>query len=104
MISTRRRIAAAEDRNDDTCGHVRAFLEYRRLNAAQRNAGGDRNEPAFQPYLVLRPPSGRRHDSVGVKPLIADLDFAALLADKAFDNNAIRAQLDKQGALAVIQG
>jgi len=35
-------------------------------------------------------------------PLIADIDFEALIADKAFDNNAIRAELDKRGALAVI--
>jgi transposase len=50
--------------------------------------------------FVLLP--GQRHDSVGVMPLIADLDFEALIADKAFDNNAIRAELDKRGALAVI--
>jgi transposase len=50
--------------------------------------------------FVLLP--GQRHDSVGVKPLIADIDFAALLADKAFDSNAIRAELDERGALAVI--
>jgi len=50
--------------------------------------------------FVLLP--GQRHDSVGVKPLIADIDFAALLADKAFDNDAIRAELDERGTLAVI--
>lgn len=50
--------------------------------------------------FVLLP--GQRHDSVGVKPLIANIDFAALLADKAFDSNAIRAELDQRGALAVI--
>ena len=27
------------------------------------------------------------YDSVGVAPLLTDLDFAALLADKAFDRN-----------------
>jgi transposase len=43
---------------------------------------------------------GQRHDSVGVAPLLKDLDFAALLADKAFDGDALRAELD--GALAVI--
>ncbi len=37
-----------------------------------------------------------------MKPLIADIDFAALLADKAFDNNVIRAELDQRGAVAVI--
>ena len=45
---------------------------------------------------------GQRHDSIGVEPLIAGLDFDALIADKAFDNNAIRAALDERGALAVI--
>jgi transposase len=50
--------------------------------------------------FVLLP--GQRHDSVGVMPLIADLDFEALIADKAFDNNAIRAELEARGALAVI--
>ena len=35
-------------------------------------------------------------------PLIADIDFKALVADKAFDSNAIRAELDERGALAVI--
>ena len=50
--------------------------------------------------FVLLP--GQRHDSVGVMPLIADIDFKALIADKAFDSNAIRAVLDERGALAVI--
>jgi transposase len=50
--------------------------------------------------FILLP--GQRHDTVGVKPLIAGIDFSALLADKAFDTNAIRAELDARGALAVI--
>jgi transposase len=50
--------------------------------------------------FVLLP--GQRHDSVGVMPLIAAIDFKALIADKAFDNNAIRAELNERGALAVI--
>lgn len=37
-----------------------------------------------------------------MEPLIAGLDFDALIADKAFDNNAIRAALNERGALAVI--
>jgi transposase len=45
---------------------------------------------------------GQRHDSVGVAPLLKDLDFAALLADKAFDSDVIRADLDDRGAVAVI--
>jgi transposase len=50
--------------------------------------------------FVLLP--GQPHDSVGVMPLIAGIDFKALIADKAFDSNAIRAELDKRDALAVI--
>lgn len=45
---------------------------------------------------------GQRHDSVGVAPLLQGLDFTALLADKAFDTNAIRADLSERGATAVI--
>ena len=50
--------------------------------------------------FVLLP--GQRHDSAGVAPLLTDLDFAALLADKAFDSDVIRADLDDRGAAAVI--
>ena len=50
--------------------------------------------------FVLLP--GQRHDSIGVEPLIAGLDFEALIADKAFDNDAIRANLNERGAVAVI--
>ena len=50
--------------------------------------------------FVLLP--GQRHDSVGVAPLIAGIDFQALLGDKAFDNDWLRAELDQRGALAVI--
>ena len=45
---------------------------------------------------------GQRHDSVGVAPLIEGIAFEALLADKAFDNDWLRAELDKRGAAAVI--
>lgn len=45
---------------------------------------------------------GQRHDSIGVEPLIAGLDFDALLGDKAFDNDWLRAELDQRGAMAVI--
>jgi transposase len=34
--------------------------------------------------------------------LIADLDFEALIGDKAFDNNWLRANLKERGATAVI--
>lgn len=50
--------------------------------------------------FVLLP--GQRHDSIGVEPLIADIAFEALIADKAFDNNALRAELGERRALAVI--
>jgi hypothetical protein len=50
--------------------------------------------------FVLLP--GQRHDSIGVEPLIADLDFEALIGDKAFDNNWPRANLKERGATAVI--
>src|SRR3974390_3349567 len=50
--------------------------------------------------FVLLP--GQRHDSIGVEPLITGVEFGALLADKAFDNDALRATLDERGAVAVI--
>ena len=50
--------------------------------------------------FVLLP--GQRHDSIGVAPLIKDIDFEALLGDKAFDNDWLRAELDSRGAAAVI--
>ena len=46
--------------------------------------------------------AGQRHDTVGVGPLIRDLHFDALLADKAFDVNWLRAELNHRGARAVI--
>jgi transposase len=45
---------------------------------------------------------GQRHDSVGVEPLIAGIDFDALIADKAFDNDWLRAELDRRQSIAVI--
>jgi transposase len=50
--------------------------------------------------FILMP--GQRHDSVGVEPLISDVAFDALLADKAFDNNWLRAELNDRSAIAVI--
>jgi transposase len=50
--------------------------------------------------FVLLP--GQRHDTLGVAPLISDLSFDALLGDKAFDVDWLRAELDSRGALAVI--
>ena len=45
---------------------------------------------------------GHRFDTVGVPPLIEGVDFEALIADKAFDSDAILADLDGRGAKAVI--
>ncbi len=42
--------------------------------------------------FVLLP--GHRFDTVGVPPLIDGVPFGALIADKAFDSNAIIADLD----------
>ena len=50
--------------------------------------------------FVLMP--GQRHDTKGVKELIADVHFEALLADKAFDVNWLIEELNKRGAQVVI--
>ena len=46
--------------------------------------------------------AGQRYDTVGVPPLIEGLVFDALIADKAFDSNAIVTDLDARGAKVVI--
>ena len=45
---------------------------------------------------------GQRYDTIGVAPLISDLEFGALLADKAFDANWIIDELNERGAKIVI--
>ena len=45
---------------------------------------------------------GHRFDSVGVPPLIDGIAFDGMIADKAFDSNAIIADLDERGAAVVI--
>ena len=50
--------------------------------------------------FVLQP--GQRNDIMGVKPLIEGVSFEALLADKAFDADWLRKELDERGAMAVI--
>ena len=45
---------------------------------------------------------GHRFDTVGVPPLLDGVGFGGLIADKAFDSNAIIADLDDRGAKAVI--
>jgi transposase len=50
--------------------------------------------------FVLLP--GQRFDTVGVLPLIEGVALGALIADKAFDSNALVADLDARGAKVVI--
>jgi transposase len=50
--------------------------------------------------FVLLP--GQRFDTLGVPPLLDGVAFGALIADKAFDSNAIVADLDARGAKIVI--
>ena len=45
---------------------------------------------------------GQRYDTVGVAPLIKGVAFAGLIADKAFDTDAIIADLNQRGAKVVI--
>ena len=45
---------------------------------------------------------GHRYDSIGVPPLIDRVAFDGLMADKAFDNNALVAELNERGAEIVI--
>src|ERR1700751_3660823 len=44
--------------------------------------------------FVLLP--GQRHDSIGVEPLITGVDLDALIADKAFDQDDLRATLNER--------
>ena len=50
--------------------------------------------------FVLLP--GQRFDTIGVAPLIKDVEFGGLIADKAFDANWIIADLNQRGAKVVI--
>jgi transposase len=50
--------------------------------------------------FVLLP--GQRHDTVGVPPLIKDVAFGGLIADKAFDANWLVSDLNERGAKVVI--
>ena len=45
---------------------------------------------------------GQRYDTIGVAPLIKGVTFDGLIADKAFDTDAIVADLNKRGAKVVI--
>jgi transposase len=50
--------------------------------------------------FVLLP--GHRFDTVGVPPLLDGLAFGGLIADMAFDSNALIADLNERGAKIVI--
>ena len=50
--------------------------------------------------FVLLP--GQRYDTVGVAPLIRDIEFGGLIADKAFDSDWIIADMNERGAQIVI--
>ncbi len=50
--------------------------------------------------FVLLP--GQRYDTVGVAPLIRDIEFGGLIADKAFDADWIIADMNERGAQIVI--
>jgi transposase len=50
-------------------------------------------------FLLL---PGQAHDMKGVAPLIRDVSYGALLADRAFDANWLLEELDERGATAVI--
>ena len=50
-------------------------------------------------FLLL---PGQAHDMKGVAPLIHEISFGALLADKAFDADWLLQDLDERGATAVI--
>ena len=41
---------------------------------------------------------GDRYDSVEVPPLIENIEFGGLIADKAFDSNALIADLNERAA------
>jgi len=45
---------------------------------------------------------GNRYDTIGVAPLIEDIEFEGLIADKAFDSNWIIETLHERGAKIVI--
>ena len=50
--------------------------------------------------FVLLP--GHRYETVGVAPLISDIEFGGLIADKAFDSDWIIAEMNQRNATTVI--
>ena len=45
---------------------------------------------------------GQRHDLIGAAPLLDGVEFEALIADKAYDSNELRAELQGRGVTVVI--
>lgn len=45
---------------------------------------------------------GQHYDTVGVPPLIKDIEFGGLIADKAFDIHSIEDEMRERGAHIVI--
>ena len=43
--------------------------------------------------FVLLP--GQRHDLIGVDPLLDGVEFETLIADRAYDSNALREELQE---------
>ena len=64
-----------------------------------QNTRADRRARQSGPLRLL---PGHRFDTVGVAPLIDGIAFGGLIADKAFDSNAIIANLNERGAKIVI--
>jgi len=50
--------------------------------------------------FILLP--GHRFDTIGVAPLIKDIEFGGLIADKAFDSNWIIEDMNERNAKIVI--
>ena len=50
--------------------------------------------------FVLLP--SQRHDLIGADPLLVGVEFEALIADRAYDSNALRDELKKRGVTVVI--
>ncbi|MBO0733210.1 MAG: hypothetical protein J2P49_02605 [Methylocapsa sp.] len=80
--------------------HVRHWPEAYRGRASRTKILALTDAPGNLVRIELLP--GYRFDTVGVPPLIEGLEFAALIADTAFDSDTVIADLDARGAKAVI--
>lgn len=78
-----------------------------RAKAIGRSKGGMTTKilaltEALGNLVRFQPMPGNRFDRVGDAPLIEDVEFGALLANRAFDSNDIIAELNARGAKIVI--